>query len=124
MSFQHWKTKKLIQSFIEEEEAPKPRSKAPAGVHARLKDSEQLFVDWITHERPVQVYRNGWPDFAIQDTKTGKVEFVEVKWTKGDRLSGAQQRMAELLTRMGISVFVWTPSEPTRLVPWRVFNRR
>lgn len=59
------------------------------------------------------VYRNGWPDFAIE--KNGVLRFVEVK-SEADEPSAEQNRMFKLLSRYtGITVEIRRPTSAASL---------
>jgi hypothetical protein len=64
----------------------------------------------------VEIFRAGWPDYLM--IEDGKIYGVEVK-TRPDNVRPRQAKMFTALERAGISVYVWSPEEPNRLLPWR-----
>ncbi len=71
----------------------------------------------------MDVWRHGWPDFAVRDRVTGAIYAVEVKHG-GDVVSEGQAAMFSLLEEAGVPVFVWHTARPNKLVPWRRFTER
>jgi len=65
------------------------------------------------------MWRSGWPDFLVKHPTLGFIG-VEVKsWS--DKIRATQAAMFADLEEAGIKVFVWHPSTPERLIPWRKF---
>jgi len=48
---------------------------------------------------------------------------VEVKTTQ-DLVRKNQEEMFEALEKIGIPVYIWCPSKPDRLIPWRKWNTK
>jgi hypothetical protein len=65
------------------------------------------------------ITRNGWPDFLVREG--GKTYGVEVK-SAHDYVRTCQRAMFEMLELAGIKVYVWTPTHPLVLIPWRKFS--
>lgn len=87
----------------------------------RPTEAERLFLRRAQERKELDVWRNGWPDFLLQDTDSGRFFAVEVK-AGGDSVSIAQRRMFAALEASGLSVFVWNPSVSKRLIPWRTYR--
>jgi hypothetical protein len=87
----------------------------------RLTEAERLFLRRAQERKSVDVWRNGWPDFLLQDTDTGRFFAVEVK-AGGDSVSIAQRRMFAALEASGLSVFVWNPAVSKKLIQWRKYR--
>lgn len=86
-------------------------------------NAESYFVAWTKERHKHRVLRGGWPDFLLKHEETGEVFAVEVK-TSSDRLSRRQAACFVLLEQVGLKVYVWMPSQPKRLTPWRLYLRR
>lgn len=65
-----------------------------------------------------RIYRHGWPDFLLVDD-AGKAYAVEVKARSSEALRKSQEEMFPMLEQLGVTVYVWAPDRPDRLVPWR-----
>lgn len=79
-----------------------------------LTECEEIFVE-RARAQMMPVHRPSWPDFIV-DTPSGLVA-VEVK-SPNDDLSDNQVRTLNILVRMGVRCYIWTPREPNKLQPW------
>jgi hypothetical protein len=111
-------TPRQLRRLVEQVDAADRRARlADTGVDEnKLTTIEQAFCAMAAN-RGRRVIRNGWPDFLVEDPKTGKTIAVEVK-SNVDALSPEQRRMFAALERLGIRVFVWRPKNPRSLSPW------
>lgn len=91
-----------------------------ASAERSLNRSEAEFYSRVKDSHALEVHRNGWPDFLLLQ-RDGRPCGVEIKLSRYDRLSPSQTRMFAALERCGISVFVWTPDNSDKLIPWRKF---
>lgn len=80
-----------------------------------MSDAERAFVE-RANAQMIPVHRPSWPDFIID--QAGQLIAVEVKG-RTDKTSPNQIRTFNLLTRMGVRIFVWSPEHPHKLQPWR-----
>lgn len=83
----------------------------------------EAFFRAYAEAKGLGVLRGGWPEFLIEDPKTGKAFGVEVKSTI-DAISTGQVRCFAVLERLGVPVFVWSPDAADRLQPWRRYLQR
>lgn len=85
---------------------------------AAVGNEAESFFRAYAEAKGCRVLRAGWPDFLLDDPKTGKAFGVEVK-SDIDAISTPQVRCFALLERLGVPVYIWSPSTPGRLKPWR-----
>lgn len=85
-----------------------------------LVEAEAKLVE-ILDQKSKRPYRHGWPDFLVFDPDTDSTIGIEVK-RGDDDVSAAQATMFFALERAGIRVFVWNPSQPNKLTPWRSYR--
>ena len=90
----------------------------PDGRELFGKDAEMFFRYWTKSRHRHQLNRGGWPDFLVTSRKDGKVFGVEVK-SSCDCLSRGQAKCFAVLEKAGLPVYVWQPTRPSILVPWR-----
>jgi len=111
-------TPRQLRRLVAQVDAEDRRNRhADTGVdETKLTPTEQAFCA-LAASRGRRVIRNGWPDFLVEDPKTGKMIAVEVK-SNVDALRPEQRRMFAALERLGIRVFVWRPKSPRSLSPW------
>lgn len=83
----------------------------------RVSAAEGDFVLAASEKGHGPILRDGWPDFLVQH-RDGHWIGVEVKRAPSERLRSSQARCFTVLALIGLRVFVWTPAEPGRLVPW------
>jgi hypothetical protein len=86
-------------------------------------EAEAFFEAWVNGRHGHKVIKNGWPDFLLMHKDTGRPFAVEVK-TAADRMSRRQEKCFAALESGGIAVYVWCPSEPKKLEPWRAYLKR
>ena len=86
-------------------------------------EAESYFQAWVKGRHGHRVLRAGWPDFLLKHKTTGEVFGVEVK-SETDRLSRSQARCFALLGEAGLNVYVWSPTAPKVLTPWRAYLKR
>lgn len=84
--------------------------------------AEERFARRAIEKNLGNVHRAGWPDFLIEEVGGG-IYAVEVK-SNADILRANQATMFTALDTNGVRVYVWNPSNPGRLVPWRVYLAR
>lgn len=60
----------------------------------------------------------GWPDFLVEDAKTSSVIGVKVI-RNGEPLLPSHERMFAMLEHARVHVYIWSPTVPARLTPWR-----
>lgn len=84
--------------------------------------AEERFARRAIEKNLGNVHRAGWPDFLIEEVGGG-IYAVEVK-TDADTIRPNQATMFTALDTNGVRVYVWNPSNPGRLVPWRVYLAR
>lgn len=85
-------------------------------------ESEERFARRAIEKNLGNVRRAGWPDFLIEEPGGG-IYAVEVK-TDTDTIRPNQAAMFTALDTNGVRVYVWNPSNPGRLVPWRSYLAR
>ena len=75
---------------------------------------EMAFIDFCKRYG-YQVYRPGWPDFLVLDTKgeytKGRWSAVEVKQKESDRLMAHQLFAISVLAANGVNTKLWTPTD-------------
>ncbi len=101
-----------------------PRLRDMPALARSLTDSEEDFFLRAHARGDVDIMRHGWPDFLLVDRAGGPAYCVEVKHDLTDFLRPNQVAMAEVLEQAGIPVYVWTPVERDKLIPWRAFATR
>lgn len=78
----------------------------------------------LADSRGKEVYRNGWPDFLVEDRESGGMIGVEVK-CNSDQVSEHQAAMFAALERSGaLRVYIWDPKKPATLTPWERYVNR
>ena len=92
----------------------------PGNHGAPLRSEAEKRFRALAIERGCEVFRSGWPDFAM--TVDGKLQLVEVK-AKSDRLRASQVALFSAFEANGIEVYVWWETKPDYLIPWRRFQR-
>lgn len=83
--------------------------------------AEDSFLFKAAVKKQCDVFRAGWPDYLIFDRRSKEYRLVEVKNGPNDALRPSQVKMFEVLEKLGLHVYVWTPREPDTLVRWRTF---
>jgi hypothetical protein len=86
-------------------------------------EAEAYFEAWVKGRHGHKLIRHGWPDYMLLDATTGMPFCVEVK-TDSDRMSRRQETCFLGLEKGGIRVFIWSPTKPKTLEPFRAYLAR
>lgn len=77
-------------------------TKPPKDSHHRGFNRREAKIDKLAIEKGYEVLKAGWPDRLLYKEKEGKAVFLEIK-SKTDELNAAQERMAEVLKKLGLN---------------------
>jgi hypothetical protein len=72
-------------------------------------NKREQYVKKIAESRGFEILRGGWPDFLFYKEKENRAVFVEVKDARsgpGRELRPGQQRMLQVLKKLGLNVQV------------------